>query len=47
LAQSRIPFGHLVALLTLVAWIDHLDCPPPVLEVEAAEAEHAEADETA
>ena len=22
-------------LLTLVAWIDHLDCPPPVLEVDA------------
>ena len=21
-------------LLTLVAWIDHLDCPPPVLEVD-------------
>ena len=20
-------------LLTMVAWIDHLDCPPPVLEV--------------
>ena len=23
-------------LLTLVAWIDHLDCPPPVLEVSAS-----------
>lgn len=34
-------------LLTLVAWIDHLDCPPPVLEQEEAEAEHAGADETA
>ena len=21
-------------LLTLVAWIDHLDCPPPVLEAD-------------
>ncbi len=26
-------------LLTLVAWIDHLDCPSPVLEVEDPEAE--------
>ena len=34
-----------VPLLTLVAWIDHLDCPPPVLEVE--EADEAEADEPA
>lgn len=34
-------------LLTLVAWIDHLDCPPPVLEVDETEAEHAGADETA
>lgn len=24
-------------LLTLVAWIDHLDCPPPVLEVDSPE----------
>ena len=34
-----------VPLLTLVAWIDHLDCPPPVLEVE--EADEAEVDEPA
>ena len=34
-----------VPLLTLVAWIDHLDCPPPVLEAE--EADEAEADEPA
>ena len=34
-------------LLTLVAWIDHLDCPPPVLEVEETEAERTGADETA
>ena len=26
-------------LLALAAWIDHLDCPPPVLEVEADGAE--------
>lgn len=34
-------------LLTLVAWIDHLDCPPPVLEVDEPEADEAEVDETA
>ena len=26
-------------LLTLVVWIDHLDCPPPVLEVEEPEVD--------
>ena len=34
--------GH-EPLLALVAWIDHLDCRPPVLEVE--EADEARADE--
>jgi len=34
-------------LLTLVAWIDHLDCPSPVLEVEDTEAEPTGAEETA
>ncbi len=39
-------------LLTLAAWIDHLDCRPPVLEADEAEADRtradeAEADETA
>ena len=34
-------------LLALAAWIDHLDCTPPVLEMEETEAESAEADETA
>ena len=34
-------------LLTLVAWIDHLDCPPPVLEVEEPGADEPEADEPA
>jgi len=33
-------------LLTLVAWIDHLDCPSPVLEVEDAEAGPTEASPT-
>ncbi len=34
-------------LLTLAAWIDHLDCPPPVLEVDEAEADEARVDEPA
>ena len=34
-------------LLTLAAWIDHLDCPPPVLEVDEPEVDRVEADEPA
>ena len=32
-------------LLALVAWIDHLDCPPPVLEVDEAEVDEEGTDE--
>ena len=38
--------GH-EPLLTLAAWIDHLDCPPPVLEVDVPEVDEPEVDEPA